>query len=125
MRRLSIAAIVIFSLVSLGDAQKSKVVPTRLRPDSGVTLLSGVLGHSQEKQFIFSGSKGQTASFSNPNPSLFDVRLFDPVSGFDTEYDSSRTFEVELPESADYVIYIRRKVGGPRTARFRVSFRVR
>lgn len=64
------------------------------------------------------------AVFTNPHSELFDIRIYDPQAGFDTEYDSSGKFEVPLPGTADYLIYIRRKVGGPKIARFRVSFRV-
>ena len=114
-------------LAAAALAQGGKAEPRRIAAEAARsgTVLAGTLRHGQEMEYAFGGEKGEVAAFRNPKPSLFDVRVYETASEFDTEYDSSRTFEVDLPERAEYIIYIRRKVGGPRAARFSVSFRVR
>ena len=125
MKRIASLTIVVLFAAILSSAQGRADKPKRLQPGSGAVVLSGVLRAAQEHTYVFTSEKGRTASFRNPSPSLFDVRVYEPGSGFDTEYDSSRSFEVELPESAEYEIHIRRKMGGPRTARFRISLSFR
>ena len=127
MKRTAVFLLIMFmgQVVVIQAQGGGKAEPKRISEVSAGVVLTGTLRNSQEMEYVFAGANGKTAAFRNPQPSLFDVRIYEPGSGFDTEYDSSKTFEIELPESSDYLIYVRRKTGGPRTARFRISFRVR
>jgi hypothetical protein len=127
MKRTAAFLLMIFTLpaAAIHAQGGGKAEPRRIGEVSVGIVLTGILRNSQEMEYVFAGAKGKIAAFRNPQPSLFDVRIYEPESGFDTEYDSSKTFEVELPESNDYLIYVRRKTGGPRSARFRISLRLR
>lgn len=127
MKRTTVFLLIMFTLPAAAVLAQGggKAEPRRINEVSAGIVITGILRNSQEMEYVFAGAKGKIAAFRNPQPSLSDVRIYEPGSGFDTEYDSSKTFEVELPESNDYLIYIRRKTGGPRSARFRISFRVR
>ena len=116
--------VLLFAGQTAAQGGKAEPKPITMSAAKSGTVLAGMLRHGEEMEYTFTGRKDEIAVFANSNTSLFDVRVFDPESGFDTEYDSSRTFDVDLPDTAEYVIFIRRKVGGPRSARFRVSFRV-
>lgn len=122
-RSILLSAITIFLLANLTVAQGGKAEPDRIDiPDTPkMRVLTSRLRNSQEKEYVFTAKKGESVLIVNPNPSLFDVRIFHPESEFDTEYDSSRRFEVDIETDGDHFLFIRRKVGGPQNASFRIS----
>lgn len=87
---------------------------------------TGSLTPGRERAFTFRGDAGDRVRIVNPRSSAFDVRIYHEASGFDTEFDSSRTFEVDLPADGDYQLIVRRKMGGPRGAvRFNINFSIK
>lgn len=122
-------AVVFSFILSSGSvaAQGGKAEPKRIEfaPGTSKAVLTGTLRNSQEMDFVFTAKKGREIELQNPSPSLFDFRVFDPDSGFDTEFDSSRVLRFALPEDADYRLFVRRKTGRPRYARFRISITIR
>lgn len=88
--------------------------------------LSGTLSNAQEMEYVFSAVKGQTVSIRMANTNLFDYRIFSPEADLDTEFDSSRTSTIELSATADYLLFVRKKmVSRPRTARFSLTISIR
>jgi hypothetical protein len=105
-----------------------KAEPKRIEFSNGrsSTVLSGSLSNSREMEFVFNARKGQTVTISNPQTSLFDVRIFSEEFDVETEFDSSRTFSLELPSAGDYLLYIRKKlVQRPKRARFAIRLSIK
>jgi len=119
--------ILIFS--AAGFAQSGgKAEPKKIEFQSGRSniLLSGSLSNSEEMEYVFTAQKGQSVTISNPNTSLFDVRIFRDEADVETEFDSSRRFSVDLPADGDYLVYVRKKlVQRPRRARFAITLSIR
>ena len=126
-RPISIALAVIFVLTGMAAAQGGKAEADRIElPEPPkMKILTSRLQNSREMEYIFAAKKGESIVIVNPNPSLFDVRIFHPESEFDTEYDSSKRFEVDIETDGDHFLFIRRKVGGPRTAAFRITIGIK
>jgi hypothetical protein len=101
-----------------------KAEPKRIEFANGrsSTIVSGSLSNSQEMEFVFNARKGQTVTISNPQTPLFDVRIFNKEFDVETEFDSSRTFSLEIPVAGDYLLYVRKKlVQRPKRARFAIK----
>lgn len=122
-RSILLSVITIFSLANLTAAQGAKAERSRvdLPETPKMRVLISRLRNSQEKEYVFTAKKGESILIVNPNPSLFDVRIFHPASEFDTEYDSSKQFEVDIESDGDHLLFVRRKVGGPQNASFRIT----
>lgn len=116
-----LSLILVFSVNAFSQGGKAEPNLIELPESVKPLIISSRLRNGQEAEYVFLAKKGETIVISNPNPSLFDVRIYHAESEFDTEYDSSRTFEVELESDGDHVLFIRRKVGGPRSAAFRIT----
>jgi hypothetical protein len=119
--------VLIFSVT--GFAQNSgKAEPRKIELQRGRSsiLLSGSLSNSEEMEYAFTARKGQSVTISNPNTSLFDVRIFSDEAEVETEFDSSRSFSVDIPADGDYLVYVRKKlVQRPRRARFAITLSIR
>jgi len=119
--------VLIFSVA--GSAQSGgKAEPKKIEFQRGRSsiLLSGFLSNSEEMEYVFSARKGQSVTISNPNTSLFDVRIFSDEADVETEFDSSRNFSVDVPADGNYLVYVRKKlVQRPRRARFAITLSIR
>lgn len=105
-----------------------KAEPKRIEfaPGRSSTTVSGSLSNGQEMEYVFAATKGQTVTIRNSNKSLFDFRVFSNEFDVETEFESSPTLTLELPETGDYLFYVRKKqVKSPRTARFSLSLSIR
>lgn len=105
-----------------------KAEPSRIQFAAGKSsiTLTGTLSNSQEMEYVFEGSKGQTVTIKMSNTGLFDYRVFNPDVDFETEFESSPASKFELPETGEYFLFIRKKmVRRPRTAKFRLVFSVK
>lgn len=108
-------------------SQGGKAAPKRMVfvPERRSANASGSLRTSQEMDFVFSANKERKVTVRNPNNSAFDFRVYDPRSGFDTEFDSSPVLEFEIEADGDYLLIVRRKVGrGPRIAKFSITLTI-
>ena len=115
------------TLSALGQGG-GKAEPNRIEFAKGSTskILSATLGYDEEMEYVFSASKGQRVTISNPNTSLFDVRIFSDESNVETEFDSSRVFSLTMPADGDYNLFVRKKrVKTPRRARFSITLSIR
>lgn len=109
-------------------AQGGKAEPNRIDFASGRSsrTLTGTLSNSQAMEYVFDAKKGQTVTIKMSNTSLFDYRVFSDAAEFETEFDSSPTSTFELPESGEYMLFVRKKmVSRPRTARFTLTISIK
>lgn len=108
-------------------AQGGKAEPNRIKFSSGKssTRLTGTLRNGHEMEYVFSAAKGQKITIRNSSKSLFDFRIFNSVIDFDTEFESSPVLSIDIPESGEYLLFIRRKLTGLRKpARFSLSLAI-
>lgn len=114
-------------LAAVALAQGGKAEPNRINFAKGASsaTVRGTLSTAQEIDFVFSARAGQTVTVKNANPRLFDIRVFNDIFEFETEFDSSAKIEFEVPQTGDYLMFVRRKVGQPRTARFSVTITIK
>ena len=101
-------------------AQGGKAEPRRIQFAEGASSirLTGRLSTAQEMEYVFAAKKGQTVTLRMANTSLFDYRVFNEEFDFETEYDSSPSNTFEIPETGDYLLFVRKKMTRPRTATF-------
>lgn len=121
-------ALAVLMLAGFARAQGGKAEPKRIEisPGKQSAVLTGSLRTAQEMDFVFAARKGQKVTIKNQGPTRFDVRVFVPESGFDTEFDSSQSFEFEIETDGDHLLFVRRKAGpGPRNARFTISITIK
>ena len=124
MKKLLSTTIAFVFLATTAFAQLGgKAEPKRIEFERGRvrTTLSAILGPDEEMEYVFAAKKGQTVTVTNPNTSLFDVRIFSDENDVETEFDSSRVFSLTLPADGDYLVYVRKKrVKTPARARFSI-----
>lgn len=109
-------------------AQGGKAEPNRIQFATGQSsaTLTGTLSNDQEMEYVFNARAGQTVTIKNTRTSLFDFRVFNNQNDFDTEFESSPTLVFEIPETGDYLFFVRKKlVRSPRTARFSLTLTIK
>ncbi len=109
-------------------AQGGKAEPKRIQFATGKSsaTLTGTLSNDQEMEYVFNARAGQTVTIKNTRTSLFDFRVFNNQNDFDTEFESSPTLVFEIPETGDYLFFVRKKlVRSPRTARFSLTLTIK
>jgi len=122
-----LAIILLAGVMSL-SAQGGKAEPNRIRFAQGrqSVAVTGTLSNGQEAEYVFGASKGQTVVIKNSNRGLFDFRVFNQEFDFETEFESSRALTFEIPETGDYLFFIRKKqVKSPRTARYSLTLSIK
>ena len=130
MRSVFFGSLIILALAatSMFAQGGGKAEPQRIKFASGKSsaTLSGSLSNGQEMEYVFGASKGQTVTIRNSNRSLFDFRVFNQEFDFETEFESSPSLLFEIPESGDYMLFVRKKqVKTPRTARFSLTLTIK
>ncbi len=103
-------------------AQGGKAEPRRLAFVGEKAVAAGRLSNGQEMEYIFTAKKGQKLTVVNGKTSLFDFRVFNEEFDVETEFESSRSLTIDIPESGSYYFFVRKKmVNAPRTAGFSIT----
>lgn len=129
MRKLAVLSLICLSAAAASFAQHGgKAEPNRIEFAAGKTskLLTGTLANAQEMEYVFAARKGQTVTIRNTRTSLFDFRVYNEEFDFETEFESSPTLTFEVPETGEYLFFVRKKqVSRPRTARFSLTLTIK
>jgi len=129
MRKLAMLSLICLSATAASFAQHGgKAEPNRIEFAAGKTskLLTGTLANGQEMEYVFAARKGQTVTIRNTRTSLFDFRVYNEEFDFETEFESSPTLTFEVPETGEYLFFVRKKqVSRPRTARFSLTLTIK
>ena len=132
MRKRSIALLVlVVGLIAAGPLfgqNGGKAEPKRIQFAAGKSsaTLSGTLSNAQEMEYVFAASKGQQVTIRNVTKNLFDFRVFSEENFPDGDFDSSPSYTFEIPETGDYMFFVRKKqVKTPRTARFSMTLTIK
>jgi hypothetical protein len=105
-----------------------KAEPKRIQFAAGKSsaTLTGTLSNDQEMDFVFGARKGQTVTIKNSTYNLFDFRVFSEENFPDGDFDSSPSYTFEIPETGDYMFFVRKKrVKTPKTARFSITLTIK
>ena len=132
MRTISIIAFVLLATtittVTAFAQHGGKAEPKRIQFAAGKSSasLNGMLSNSQEMEYVFEAKKGQQVTIRNTTKSLFDFRVFSDENFPDGDFDSSASYTFEIPETGDYMFFVRKKqVKTPRTARFSMTMTIK
>lgn len=129
MKKHAFSVLFIVMVVTVSAfGQGGKAEAKRIEFASGKTsaVLSGTLSASQEMEYVFAAVKGQTVTIKNSRTALFDFRVFNSEFDFETEFESSPTLTFEIPETGDYMFFVRKKmVKAPKTARFSLTLAIK
>ena len=104
-----------------------KAEPGRVKFAKGKssTVLTGTLSGDEEQEFVFGAKKGQKVYVTNPDSLRFAYKLFnDEVSNDSTDL-AEPTMEFVVPETGDYMIFVRRANNKPRNAKFAITLAIR
>jgi len=101
-----------------------KAEPNRITVGEKGTVVQGRLANGQEMEYVFRATAGTEITIRNSRPSAFDFRVFSPKADVETEFESSPTLTLTLPQDGDYYFFVRKKAGGPRSANFRLSLKI-
>lgn len=128
MKKILFSAVIVTAFAIAGFAQNGgKAEPNRIKfaPHSSSITLTGLLSNAQEMEYVFAAAKGQTVTIRNTKTSLFDFRVFNEEFDFETEFESSPSLTFIVPETGDYMFFIRKKQASPRKARFSLTLAIK
>ena len=129
MKILFLATLLFLSVPVLaqhgGKAEPSRIrFAIRFNPETSSATVRGALSPGEEQEYVFAAKSGQTVTIKNPSR-LFDFRVFSEENFPDGDFDSSPTYSFVIPADGDYNFFIRRKVGGPKRASFRMTITIK
>ncbi|MBK7392321.1 MAG: hypothetical protein IPI64_03340 [Chloracidobacterium sp.] len=112
---------------SLVYGQGGKAEPRRivLAAQNSSAVLKGTLRNGQEMDYVFAAVKGQTVTIKNATSRIFDFRVFNEEHFDEGDFDSSPSYSFEIPETADYLFTVRKKIAGPRSSRFSLTITIK
>ena len=128
MKSILLCLLCFFAAAPLLAQHGGKAEPNRIKFAVGKSsaTLTGKLSNDEEMEYVFGASKGQKVTIHNTRTSLFDFRVFSDEFNFETEFESSPTLTFEIPETGDYMFFVRKKqVRSPRTARFSLTLSIK
>ena len=122
---LVIAFIALVSASSFAQSGgKAEAGRVKFAKGKSQTVLTGTLSGDQEQEFVFGAKKGQTVYITNPDSLRFAYRLFnDEVSNDSTDL-AEPTMEFVVPETGDYMVFVRRSNTYPRSAKFSITLAI-
>lgn len=124
---LFLAVFLIFGTYQISAQHGGKAEPDRIHFAKGKSskTLTGTLKNGQEMEYVFAANKGQIVTVKNPGWRIFDFRVFSEENFSEGDFDSSPSYSFEVPETGDYMFFVRKKVAGPRSARFSIAFSIK
>ncbi|HMM81338.1 MAG TPA: hypothetical protein PKC65_15075 [Pyrinomonadaceae bacterium] len=121
----TLASAIVLSFAILASAQGGgKAEPNRIVIGPSGTTVSDRLRNGEEMEYVFSAKAGSQLTIRNSRPSAFDFRVFSEEADLETEFESSPTLTLTLPQDGDYQFFVRKKAGGARSATFRLTLRI-
>ncbi|MBK8305037.1 MAG: hypothetical protein IPK98_17235 [Chloracidobacterium sp.] len=128
MKRVSFLLVITFFALAVSSFAQGggKAEPGRVQFAKGKssTVLTGTLSGDQEQEFVFGAKKGQTVYITNPDSVKFAYKLFnDDVSNDSTDL-AEPTMEFVVPETGDYMLFVRRANNTPKSAKFSITLAI-
>ncbi len=128
MKRVSFLLVIAFFAFAVSSFAQGggKAEPGRVKFAKGKSsaVLTGTLSGDQEQEFVFGAKQGQTVYITNPDSVKFAYKLFnDEVSNDSTDL-AEPTMEFVVPETGDYMIFVRRANNTPKSAKFSITLAI-
>lgn len=122
MKVILIAFMLMVGSVASYAQHGGKAEPNRIQfgRNQSSTVISGSLRPSEEAEYVFAAKAGKMVTVRNPSRA-FDFRIFSDENFPDGDFDSSPSYSFEIPADGDYNFFVRRKVGGPKRAAYRMT----
>ena len=129
MKRVSLFGVIaLFAVtaISIFAQNGGKADPGRVKFAKGKsqTVLTGTLSGDQEQEFVFGARQGQTVYITNPDSLRFAYRLFNDTVSQDSTDLAEPTMEFVVPETGDYMLFVRRANTSPRSAKFSITLAI-
>ena len=127
LKSIPLCFVFFFAAVSALAQDHGKPAPKEIRFAAGNirATVSGTLAGGREANYFFKAQKGQQVTIRNPRWNMFDFRVFSEENFPDGDFDSSPTYTFEIPETGDYLFYVRKKMASPRTAKFSMTITIK
>ena len=118
--------ILIASASAFSQGGKAELVRIEFQARKTSIMLTGTLSNGSEMDYVFAAKKCQKVTIKNTKPSLFDFRVFNNEFAFETEFESSPALTFEIPETGDYLLFVRKKaVAKLRRANFSLTLAIK
>ncbi|MBK6750944.1 MAG: hypothetical protein IPG67_13320 [Acidobacteria bacterium] len=129
MKRVSfLLAITFFAFAAVSTFAQGggKAEPGRVKFAKGKTstVLTGTLSGDQEQEFVFGARKGQTIYITNPDSVRFAYRLFNDEESSESTDLAEPTMVFLVPETGDYMLFVRRADSAKRAAKFSITLAI-
>ncbi len=127
MKSIFLCFLCIFAVVPAFAQGGSKAVPKEIKfvAGSSSTTVTGTLASGREANFFFKAQKGQEVTIRSPRWNMFDFRVFSEENFPDGDFDNSPSYTFEIPETGDYLFFVRKKMTSPRTAKSSMTITIK
>ena len=105
--------------------QGGSATADRIEFVNGKARISGSLSTGRVTDYRVLLTKDQVITITNSSYRLFDFRVFHDKYFDEGDFDSSPNYTFEVPKTADYLFTVRKKVAGPRTARYTMTITIK
>lgn len=133
MKKISfIFAVAFFAFAAVSTFAQSggKAEPNRIKFAKGKssTIITGSLTGDSQYEFVFGARKGQTVYVTNPDSDNFSYSVFSQDIE-DVNYESTDlaepTLEFVVPETGDYMIFVKRNATSNVAKKFSITLAIR
>ena len=126
MKSVLLTVVCLFFTLLVNAQHGGKAEPNRIlfAKGSSSALIAGTLRSAEEAEYVFAARAGQVVTIRNPSRA-FDFRVFSEENFPDGDFDSSLSYTFEIPADGDYNFFVRRKVGGPKRAGYRMTLTIK
>lgn len=127
---LLVFAFLTYAAVSVSAQNGGKAEPNRIKFAKGKssTVVSGSLKGDEQYEFVFGAKKGQKVYITNPDSDNFSYSVFtDLVEDFNMESTdlAEPTMEFTVPETGDYMFFVKRNATSRVAKKFAITLAIR
>ncbi|NNF00076.1 MAG: hypothetical protein HKN25_13730 [Pyrinomonadaceae bacterium] len=128
--KLKFFVLITFVIFGALSTAGQKAEPKRIKFAKGTNskTVTGVLSNNQQQEYVIGAQQGQTLTVlitSRPRGKYHSFNILGDGIDFATDYDVNYSYQVRLPESGDYLIYVtKRPTKRNKTARFYLKVKV-
>lgn len=121
---LCILCLMSFAPVFAQHGGKAEPKEIKFAPGTSSATVTGTLSNGQESDFVFTAKKGQKLTIHNSRTSRFDFRVYSEEFNVETEFESSPKLNLDIPETGQYLFFVRKKMTTPRRASFSITLSI-
>ena len=132
MKRVSFLVVIAFFVLAVSSFAQGggKAEPNRIKFAKGKssTVLTGSLKGDSQYEFVFGARKGQKVYVTNSDSDNFSYSVFSQDIE-DVNYESTDlavpTLEFEVPETGDYMIFVKRNATSNVSKKFSITLAIK